>query len=147
SLLTGVISSGGMMGYFWALTRMDASIAAMLMTLAPLGVLGVLALYGERLTRRNILRMALAIVGVYLLIGPSGSADALGLLLLGLTIITYIFQLVITQWYLGGYDARTCTFYSLLGMTGALLVYWMVEGMPWSPPTAGEWLSLLVLAL
>ena len=40
----GVVNSVGMIAYFWALTRIDASIAAMLFSASPLFVLSLLAL-------------------------------------------------------------------------------------------------------
>ena len=61
-----------MICYFWGLTRIESSMAAMIISVSPLLVLSMLALRGERFTYRHIIRVALALVGVYLLIGPGG---------------------------------------------------------------------------
>lgn len=147
SLIAGAVSSLGMMGYFWGLTRLDASIASMIMAAAPLVVLALLALRGEPLTSRNLLRMGLALGGIYLLIGPGGNVDIIGVLLVSVTIFTYSAQYVIMQWRLGGYDARSVTLYSMIGMTISLAIFWLLQGLPWRNPNATEWLIILVLAV
>lgn len=147
SLAIGVNNGIGMIFYFWSLTRLDASMAAMLMAVAPIVVLTILALNGEPVTRRHIVRMALALSGVYLLIGPGGAVDLIGVLLIAATMVTFAGQIVLTQWHLGGYDGRSSTLYNLMGMTVVLYAFWFFQGMPWRTPTGAEWLSILVLAL
>lgn len=147
SLVAGAIGSLGMMGYFWSLTRLDASIASMIMAAAPLVVLTILALRGEPVTARHLVRMGLALAGIYLLIGPGGNVDLIGVLLVSVTIFTYSAQYVIMQWFLGGYDARTVTLYTMIGMTFSLVVFWLIQGLPWRNPATSEWLIILTLAL
>jgi drug/metabolite transporter (DMT)-like permease len=147
SLIAGAVGSLGMMGYFWGLTRLDASIASMIMAAAPLVVLALLALRGEPITARNLVRMGLALAGIYLLIGPGGNVDIVGVLLVSVTIFTYSAQYVIMQWRLGGYDARSVTLYSMIGMTISLFLFWIIQGRPWQNPTSTEWLIILVLAV
>jgi drug/metabolite transporter (DMT)-like permease len=135
------------MGYFWALSLLDASIAAMLFAVSPLFTLGVLALGGEPLTRRNLLRMFLALSGVYLLIGPGGDVNPLGVLLIGVSVVAFGLQVVLIQWYLRGYDARTITLYMTAGMWMGLSIFWLVQGMPWVSPGYLGWAAILVLAV
>lgn len=143
----GVINSAGMIGYFWALTRIDASIAAMLFSASPLFVLTMLALRGEPITRRHLVRIALAGAGIYLLIGPGGAVDLLGALLVGVSVLSFGAQVVIIQWHLRGYDARTVTLYMIGAMAAVLTVFWLVEGMPWRTPTPAEWAGILAIAV
>lgn len=47
----------------------------MLLSTTPLAVLVILALLGERFTKRNLLRLGLGLGGVYLVVGPGGNVD------------------------------------------------------------------------
>jgi drug/metabolite transporter (DMT)-like permease len=143
----GLINSLGMMGYFWALSLLDASIASMLFAVSPLFTLGVLALRGEPLTRRNVLRMVLALMGVYLLIGPGGTVNPVGVLLIGVSVVAFGMQVVLIQWYLRGNDARTITLYMTAGMWSGLSIFWLIQGMPWQPPGPVGWAAILILAI
>ncbi len=147
SMAAGLINSAGMVGYFWALTRLNASIAAMLFSVSPLVVLSVLALRGEPVTRRHVVRLALALGGIYLLVGPSGAVDLLGVLYLSVSLVAFSLQVVFIQWYLTGYDARMVTLYMSLGMTLGVTVFWLFQGAPWVAPSLGGWIAILVLAV
>ncbi len=147
SLGAGLANSLGMAAYFWALTRLTASISSMLFSVGPLVVLVVLALRGEPVTRRHWLRMALALGGIYFLIGPGGEVDVVGVLLIAAAVASYVVQVVGIHWYLGGYDARTVTFYMVLGMALGLTVVWLVEGAPWVVPDRAGWAAILALAV
>lgn len=147
SFMLGVNNAIGMVCYFWALARIDASMAAMLMAVAPILVLTILALNGEPVTRRHVVRMALALSGLYLLIGPGGNVDLIGVLLIGGCMVTYAVNIVLTQWHLGGYDARASTLFNLISMTGVLYLFWFFQGAPWTPMLPSDWLAIVVLAL
>jgi drug/metabolite transporter (DMT)-like permease len=147
SLLAGLTNSAGMVGYFWALTRLHTSVAAMLFSVSPLVVLSVLALRGEPVTRRHVLRLALALGGIYLLVGPSGAVDLLGLLYLSVAIVAFALQVVFIQWFLTGYDARTVTLYMAVGMALGVTIFWFFQGAPWVVPSLGGWVAILVLAV
>lgn len=147
SLVLGANNAIGMICYFWALARLDASVAAMLMAVAPILVLTILALNGEPVTQRHIVRMVLALSGLYLLIGPGGHVDLIGVLLIAGCMVTYSANIVMTQWHLGGYDARASTLYNLIGMTGVLYLFWFIQGAPWTPMQGSDWLSIVILAL
>lgn len=146
-LFAGVVNSVGMVGYFYALEKLDASVAAMLYSVSPLFTLSLLALHGEPITRRHIVRIVLALAGVYLLIGPGGSVDLMGVFLIFLSVAAYGIQVVIMQWYLTDLDARTVTFYIIAGMWAGLVLFWLVQGMPWTPPGINGWAAILVLAV
>ena len=71
-MLSGLMGGGTTLTYFWSLTRLNASIASMLVSLYPLIVLGLLSLRGERFDTRQKIRLGLGLAGVYLIIGPHG---------------------------------------------------------------------------
>jgi drug/metabolite transporter (DMT)-like permease len=143
----GLVNGFGMVLYFLALTRLDASITAMLIATSPLAVLSLLALGGEKLTRRHGVRMVLALTGVYLLIGPGGQVDMVGVAMALAAVLCFSSQLVVVQWYLKEQDARTITFFTNLGMLLIVAIIWVVQGMAWAPLSNLGWTSIIVLAV
>lgn len=147
SAAAGIVNGVGMLLFFWALTTVEASMAAMVIALNPLLVLSLLALRGERFTYRHGVRLALALAGAYLLLGPGGAVDGKGLLLLVVALVGFAANLVIIQWYLIGYPARAVTFWGLAGMSVTIGGYWLATGAAWSAPGATGWLSIILLAV
>ncbi len=147
ALLAGLINGIGNLTYFWALTRMSTSVSTMLFSLSPLATLGMLALRGERYTYRQIIRLALGLGGAYLLIGPSGGADVIGILLIGIAVLGSAALMSLMQWYLLDYDARVVTFYIIVAMGGVSAVFWAFQGVQWPPPIWQSWAVILSLAL
>lgn len=147
----GVINGIGALCFFWALTRIDASIATMIYSLNPLVVLGLLALRGEKLTYRHIIRLLLGVSGVYLLVGPgaapAGGVDWLGVLLVLGNILSVAIELALVQWFMQGYGTRTVTLYVLLSMLGVIVAYWLAQGAEWHDPGWQGWLVIGSLAL
>jgi drug/metabolite transporter (DMT)-like permease len=147
SLLAGFVNSLGMMGYFWSLTRLDVSVASMIFSVSPLFVLTVLVLRGEPVTSRHLVRLGLAVAGIYLLIGPGGAVDLIGVLLLMVSVVAFGAQILFVQFYLRAYDARSVTLYMTLGMAISISVFWLIQGAPRVAPSPGGWLAILVLAV
>ncbi len=143
----GLINGVGFLAFFAALSRLDASISSMIFSLSPLFVLGLLGLRGEPITQRHFIRLVLGIGGVYLLIGPGGQVDLWGVVLVLLAIISYSFSLVIVQWTLPAFSARTVTFYVNLGVTITCIASWLSLGRPWVDPGLHGWVSIFVLAI
>lgn len=143
----GLINGMGALTFYWSLPRLDASIATMIFTLNPLVVLGLLALRGEKLTHRHIIRVTLGLIGVYLIIGPGGQVDWWGALLVGVSICCVAIELVLIQWYLQTYDSRTITLYVLLGMMVTITGYWLWQGTEWQNPGWPAWLFIGLLAV
>lgn len=142
----GATNGLGMMFFFWALERVNASIASMVISLIPLVVLSLLALRGERFTYRHLIRLGLGLGGVYLLIGPGGTVDPHGVLLLMIAILCFSCQIVMLQWYLKGQDVRTVSFYISVGMAAVVVIYWFSQGAPWQTPPTQSWLLIFALA-
>jgi len=143
----GVIAGIEISCFFWSLAWIDASMSAMLKSVQPLVVLLLLSFGGEPITRRHLARLALAIAGIYLLIGPSGDVAPFGLLLTGISILLYGIQLVLIQWRLLVYETRTMTLYLLIVMTLVVGGWWGVQGAVWSDPGLSGWIAILVMAV
>ena len=147
SLGAGLLNAFGMVCYFIGLTYLESSMAAMIISLSPMAVLSLLALRGERVTYRHAVRLALALFGVYLLIGPGGDVSLVGVAWIVIAIFGFAMQLALLQWHLLEYDARAVTFYVLIGMTAGVLAWWVVQGMPWEAPGVMGWGAILALAI
>jgi len=146
TLVAGATNGVGMLFFFWALERVEASMASMIISLIPLLVLSLLALRGERFTYRHLIRLALGLGGVYLLIGPGGTVDSRGILLLVIAIFCFSCQIVLLQWYLKGQDFRSVSFYIALGMALVIGLYWLTQGVAWQSPPLQSWLLIFALA-
>lgn len=150
-LIAGFCNGIGMVAFFWALARLEASVTSMIFSLSPLAVLGLLALRGEKFTYRQIVRLALGLSGVYLLIGPGsalkGGIDWLGVALVFVTIFVSAIHLTLIQWFLQDYDARTVTLYTVATMTAVSIGFWLFQGVAWRDPGWSGWLAILVLAV
>jgi drug/metabolite transporter (DMT)-like permease len=146
-MLAGLASGGASLCYFWAIERINASITSMLVSLYPLIVLLFLAMRNEKLTAIKIARLAIGIGGVYLLLGPGGRVDSMGIFLALLTAFIFAIQLVITQWFLIRYPSMIVAYY-VTGVTGVVaLGTWLVQGAPWIDPGWQGWLIMLALAV
>lgn len=146
-IVIGLVGGVEICCFFWSLAFVDASMSAMIKATQPMIVLLMLAAGGERLTGRHWFRLALALVGGYLLLGTSGKVAPFGLLLLALSLLFYAAQLVLTQWWLQAYDSQVATIYVTVLMTVVVAVWWWVQGVEWHQPTANEWWILLLLAV
>ena len=145
--IAGLASGVAMLCFFWSLARLDASMAAMILSTMPLFVLVILAFLGEKFTRRNSARLALGLGGVYLVIGPGGEPDVRGVLLALTAVIFFAGQLVLTQFALKGRDSRTITLYMTMMMAVVVVGYWLMWGEPWVNPGVRGWMAIGTLAV
>lgn len=145
----GLTNGVGMLTFFWALARIEASVVSMIFSLSPLAVLALLALRGERFTRRHFIRLGLGISGIYLLLGSgsSGAIDWLGVSLVFVTNLCAAFHLCLIQWFLQDYDARTVTLYVVANMTLVSIGFWVLQDVAWVDPGWSGWLAVGVLAV
>ncbi|MBV7334356.1 DMT family transporter [Chloroflexi bacterium TSY] len=146
-ITVGTLNSGSMLCYFWSLSRLDASIASMISALSPLMVLILLTILGERFTLRHGVRLGLALTGLYLLIGPGGRADPIGILLALGAVICFSIHLVLTQRHLSSVDPRTMTLYVIGTIMVGVTSWWLIEGAEWQMPDQNGWLAIIVLAV
>jgi drug/metabolite transporter (DMT)-like permease len=145
----GALNGIGMLLYFWGLERLTASMTAMLIALSPIFVLSLLALRGERVTYRHAVRIGLALIGIYLLIGVGGGGtiDPMGVMWIMVSMVCFALQLTLLQWFLLDYDARPVTLYVLLAMTVCVVGMWGLEGGVWHPLGTQGWVTAIVLAI
>ncbi len=143
----GAVNAVGMVLFFFSLNFLEASLTSMILALSPAIVLSLLALRGERLTRRHLVRLGLALAGVYLLIGPTGAVDWFGASLTLLATFFFSLQMAMTQWTLIGYPARSVMFYVTGTMTIFVGGWWLATGAVWSAPGPNGWLAVIILAV
>ena len=143
----GLVSGVEICCFFWTLAYVDASTTIMVKSLQPLVVLLLLTLWGHRITRRHLTRLALAVSGVYLLVGATGRPATIGLLLLFGSVFLYSLQLVLAHKWLGEYDSRTVTVYLLATMTAVSGVLWWIQGTGWRSPGMNGWFIIAALTV
>jgi drug/metabolite transporter (DMT)-like permease len=147
AVVAGAINAIGMILFFLSLNYLEASLGAMIITLSPPLVLTLLALRGERLTRRHLLRLGIALAGVYLLISPTGAVHWGGALMALVATFFFAFQMAYTQWTLTSYPVRGVVFYVTVTMTAFVVAWWLFQGAAWTAPTPLGWLQVLILAV
>jgi drug/metabolite transporter (DMT)-like permease len=144
----GIANGVGSLLYYSGLSRIDASLAQLLYTLYPLWVFVFLIAAGHHVSHSSLLRLLLALVGVFALTytGPRG-VDLLGVMLLLGSGACYGWHLVLGQWTLADVDSRTVTLYVLTTMALVVLTARFVDGTPWQPPSVQGWLAVAGLTL
>ena len=145
--IAGAVNGFGMLLFFQALIHVHASMASMIISINPLVVLSLLALRGERFTHRHTLRLALGIGGVYLVVGPGGAVNPTGVLFLLIAVLAFANHMVMLQWFLRGYDARSVTFYISISMALVVTLWWWFQGGIWQAPGLRGWAAIGALAL
>jgi len=110
----GVANGIGSLLYYNGLSRVDASLAHLLYSMYPFWVFIFLSAAGHPISRQALVRLALALVSVFLLTWQGGGLiDALGVTLMIGAGALYGFHLVLGQWTLVDVDSRTVTLYGL----------------------------------
>lgn len=145
--LVGVCNGISTLTFYESLRFLDASMAIMIFAANPVVVLGLLALRGEKFTYRQLIRVGLALGGVYLLARPEGGVSLIGVLLVFATIAIFSMQMVGVQWYLQGYDSGAVTFYIAAVATIVTFVWWWLAGEVWYVAGAQGWLIIILVAV
>ncbi len=145
--LVGAINGIAMIAFFLSLNYLEASLTAMILALSPPLVLSLLALRGEKLTRRHLVRVGLALAGVFLLVNPTGDVNWYGAALAIFSTCLFALQVALTQWTLVGYPVRSVVFYLTACMTCFVVGWWWLQGAEWTPPGPMGWLAVAILAV
>ncbi len=144
----GVTNGVGSLFYYTGLARLDASLAQLLYTLYPIWVFIFLSAAGHRVSRLALLRLALALLGGYLLTHTGGRPlDWLGVMLMLSSGACYAWHLVLGQWTLADLDSRTVTLYALSTMAIVVTIARLATGVPWTPISFQGWTAILLLGL
>jgi drug/metabolite transporter (DMT)-like permease len=144
----GAVNGFGSLLYYTSLSRLDASLASLLNTLYPLWVVLFLFAAGQPLTRLTVARLALSMLGIYLLTraGP-GRLDWLGVTLMVASAATYGWHLVLGQWVLADVPSRTATLYTLTTMACVVGLARMLQALPVGSIATTGWYAILALGL
>jgi drug/metabolite transporter (DMT)-like permease len=144
----GAVNGVGSLLYYSGLQRLDASPASFLNTLYPLWVVIFLTASGEPLRRLTLLRLAMALCGIYLLAQTGGGEpDWLGAMLMVASAAAYGWHVVMGQWVLADVPAPTAAVYVLTGMWVVVGIARLLQGGALEPVSGPGWAIILALGV
>jgi drug/metabolite transporter (DMT)-like permease len=144
----GLANGIGSLLYYNGLSRVDASLAHLLYSMYPFWVFIFLSAAGHPVSRLSLLRLAMALVSVFLLTWQgAGLVDPLGITLMISAGALYGFHLVLGQWTLADVDSRTVTLYGLTTMAVVVNIPFLLQGAPAEPISAPGWTAIVLLAV
>ncbi|MEA3340571.1 MAG: DMT family transporter [Chloroflexota bacterium] len=144
----GAVNGFGSLFYYTGLLHVNASRASLLNTLYPLWVVLFLFAAGQPLTRLTMARLALSMLGIYLLTrAEPGELNWLGVTLMIASAATYGWHLVLGQWVLADVPARKAALYILTTMACVVGVARAVQSQPLEPIASTGWSIILALGL
>lgn len=145
-LAVGAVNGIGSLLYYSGLSRLDASLASFLNTLYLLWVVLFLAAAGQPVGRLTLLRITLAIGGVYLLTGGGkGEPNWLGAMLIVASAATFGWHLVMGQWLLADVPSQAATPYILTAMAATVGLAKVLQGRPVEPIPPAGWEAIIAL--
>ncbi len=105
--LAGGVNGVALLLFYLGLRRVGASVAILVFSIYPAVLLLLLHLRGESVTRRDLLRLGLALAGITLVADPGGSVDPLGVVfIVGCAAFYAVYTLIVHE-RLGAYPAST----------------------------------------
>lgn len=144
----GLANGFGSLLYYTGLSRVDASLAQLLYALYPVWVLIFVSAAGHPVSRLAVLRLIIALGGVFLLTSRARDGfDMLGVMLMISAGAAYAWHLVLGQWTLAKLDSRTMTLYVLTTMALVVTLARLFIGGPLEPISTNGWLAIVGLAL
>lgn len=144
----GVANGVGSILYYTGLLRVDASLAQLLYVLYPVWVFIFLSAAGHPISRLAIVRLAMALSGVYLLISVGAlEFDFLGVMLMIAAGALYGWHLVLGQWTLADLDPRSVALYVITTMAVVVFVARLFLAGPLEPISTEGWLAMIGLAI
>ena len=133
--------------YYLALVYVDASVAHMLAAINPSVVLLLLFRDGRSVGRRSVVRLLLVLLGLYLLVGPGGDINPLGVALgLGMTVFYGAFLFWVEK-YLDQVSALTIGLYLDSFVAILFTLIYLVQYGAWQPISGYGWLVILFTGL
>jgi drug/metabolite transporter (DMT)-like permease len=145
--LVALANCTSLLGFYVALSRIDASVAHVIFALYPAAALCLLALRGERIPTLGFVRLGLGLAGVYLLVGLDSGVEATGAALASLAAVAYALHLTMIQWRLGSYAAETVALYVITLMALFISIVRVVSFAPWAPLPPVAWTVVIITGL
>ena len=125
--------------YYLALLYIDVSVNHMLGAVNPAVVMFLLFLDGRKIGINSLARLALVLVGLYLLVGPSGTVNPVGIALgLSFTLFYGAFLFIVEKW-LGDVPSTTVTLYVDTFVALFLAGFYAFQYRGWQPLTSDGW--------
>lgn len=144
----GIANGVGSLLYYNGLSRVDASLAHLLYSIYPFWVFIFLSAAGHPLSPLAVLRLGLALLGIFLLTWQgAGLVEPLGVTLMIGAGALYGWHLVLGQWTLADVHHRTVTLYVLTTMAAVVGLARLGQGRPLAPISLQGWTAILLLAL
>jgi drug/metabolite transporter (DMT)-like permease len=144
-------ATGALLGLHWAALfaaykRAPAGTVILIVYLAPVGIAVVAPrVLGERIGRRTLAALALAVIGSVVLVRPAVHATGrTGLLLAGFTAVSFVALVVISKPLADAYGGLRLALMEMVG-AGVTLLPWAAV-TAWGPPR-WSWLLLVLLGL
>lgn len=142
ALALGVVGYAAMSGLFlWGVELTSAGLAGILLYVYPAIVLVfAVSFLDERVTRRTVLAVAVALVGVAFVSGgqPTG-VNPLGVGVLLLAAVVYAAYITLSRVVLDEIEATTLTAYVIPGAGLTFLAYSLASGQARVPATPTQW--------
>ena len=149
AFISGIINGFTIFAWYSSLSLIDASLAVVLGTaLFPTMTLLLLALAGEKLTGRKLIRLALVFIGLYFLIAISNtSVSFLGLIYVLIGAFMYAIHLISVQWYMKPYNTWAMVTIITFGSAFVVVFLWYLNGSPTFVPGWQGWLVVAYQAV
>lgn len=148
-LAVATANTTAMLLFFYGLRHINASLTSLIFYLYPALVLLLLVPLGQPLTGRRVVRLGLALAGLYPLLNTTvGEASVFGVALVLAAAVAYAVYLVLSEWALYAMPTRTVALYVITGMAGLLVLARATQGtLDVSSIPASGWWAVLLLAL
>ena len=147
-LWAGLANGTALILIYFTLNRIDASLNAIIFALFPAVALLILTRFGQRFGRMELLRLALAIAGVAIVIGPGASPQGIGVMLAFGAMLIYNVYFVLIELRLGEYNSVTIAPYIITTMALLSTVVYAVtrESLPTFELSTTTWWVILYTA-
>lgn len=145
---SGVANGLMLLCFYWALTRINASLSSPLsIALIPIFTFAILRFGGERLTQRHYVRLLLSLLGIYFLLGFSGRIDLIGVVLVVLGAFLFAAHIVSVQWYLQAYNTWVVSALMVGAATIIIVALWLVDVRTFFVPGVFGWVVIIILGI
>ena len=133
--LAGGVNAVNLLLFYLGLRRVGASVAILIFSIYPALLLLLLHLRGESVNRRDLLRLALALGGIYLVAEAGGAADPIGVAYMLACAALYAVYMLVIHTRLVSYPASTTSLWIVTFLTCGVLAMrpWVTAPGPLGP--------------